>query len=162
MSNKFNVDGDAVRRLAELLNETGLSEIEYEVENRRIRVARAISAVAHVSTAVPAQHGVTAPEGLRESGVSEQSRATPADLAKHPGAVTSPMVGNVYVAPAPDAPAFVKVGERVTQGQTLLIVEAMKVMNPIRAPRDGVVTQILVGNGEPVEFGSVLMIIEGS
>jgi acetyl-CoA carboxylase biotin carboxyl carrier protein len=84
----------------------------------------------------------------------------PEDMASHPGALTSPMVGTVYVAPEPDAPAFVAVGDTVKKGQTVLIVEAMKVMNPITAPNDGKIAQIMVQNGQPVEFGEVLVVIE--
>ncbi|MED5305475.1 MAG: biotin/lipoyl-containing protein, partial [Pseudomonadota bacterium] len=86
--------------------------------------------------------------------------AAAADAASHPGAVTSPMVGTVYVAPEPDAPSFIEVGDSVKKGQTILIVEAMKVMNPITAPADGKIVQILVQNAQPVEFGEVLVVIE--
>ncbi len=143
---KLEIDTDLIRRLADLLDETGLSEIEVGEGDMRIRVAR--DGVAH---APAAQHG-PAPAAAPE----EQPRLD----ASHPGAVTSPMVGTLYVAPEPDAPPFVNVGDAVTEGQTLFIIEAMNVMNPIRAPRAGKVAKLLVGNGDPVEFGEVLLILE--
>ncbi len=139
------VDHDVIRELAKLLDETGLTEIEYERDGTSIRVAR---------------HG--APMG--RGWVAETPRPAPAaenaDPAQHPGAVTSPMVGTAYLAPAPDAKPFVDVGSQVKAGDTLIIIEAMKTMNQIPAPRSGTVTQILVENGQPVEFGEPLMIIE--
>lgn len=140
----IEVDKDLIRGLAALLEETGLSEIEIRDDGRTIRVARGGNAAA-----------VPAPEPIRA-----EAQATGEDLANHPGAVTSPMVGTVFVAPEPGAPPFVKVGDTVTAGQTMFIIEAMKTMNPIPAPREGRVARILVSNGVPVEFGEVLMILE--
>ncbi len=145
---KFDVSEDLVRKLAGLLEETGLNEIEYEAEDRRIRVSRA-GAVAPLAAAAPPPAVAPAPAVAPDS-----ADALP------PGAVTSPMVGTVYVASEPGAPPFVKVGDSVSEGQTLLIIEAMKVMNPLASPRAGKVTQILVSDGEPVEFGALLLVIE--
>jgi acetyl-CoA carboxylase biotin carboxyl carrier protein len=141
---KFEPDDALIRRLAALLRETGLSEIEYEAEGRRIRVGRGAGAA-------PA----SAPGAETPAPASaEAAEAVP------PGAVTSPMVGTVYVAAEPGAPPLVKVGDAVTEGQTLLIIEAMKVMNPLASPRSGTVIRILVSDGQPVEFGEPLLIIE--
>lgn len=144
----FDIDGDLIRKLAGLLDDTGLTEIEFSEGDRRIRVTRtpaAIQAVAAPAVAAPAP---AAP-------------ASPATGSGPPaGALTSPMVGTAYLAAEPGAPPYVKAGDTVSEGQTLLIVEAMKVMNPIRAPRAGTVRQILVTDGQPVEFGETLMIIE--
>ena len=143
---KLEIDADLIRRLADLLDETGLSEIEVSEGEMRIRVAR--DGGAHAPAAQPDPAPAAAP--------AEQPRLD----ASHPGAVTSPMVGTLYVAPETDAPPFVNVGDAVTKGQTLFIIEAMKVMNPIRAPRAGKVAKLMVGNGDPVEFGEVLLILE--
>ena len=146
------IDEDAIRGLAEVLNETGLSEIEVEQKGLRIRVARNVTAT--FSAPAPAASPT-------ETAAAQKSAADPdADLATHPGAVTSPMVGTAYRAPEPGAAAFVEVGATVERGQTLMIVEAMKTMNHIPAPRAGTVTAILVENGQPVEYGEPLMIIE--
>ena len=138
-----------IRDLAALLDETGLSEIEIERSGLKVRVARAaqIAAAAPVAAAAAPVAAVTSPE-------------TGVDSANHPGAVQSPMVGTVYLAPEPDAPAFVDIGSVVSEGQTLMIIEAMKTMNHIPAPRSGTVKQILVENGQPIEFGEPLLIIE--
>ncbi len=147
------IDEEAIRGLAELLNDTGLSEIEVEQKGLRIRVARNISAT--VSAPAPQAHGAA------ETPPAPAPAADPdADLATHPGAVTSPMVGTAYRAPEPGADPFVEVGAAVERGQTVLIVEAMKTMNHIPAPRAGTVSAILVENGQPVEYGEPLMIIE--
>ncbi len=145
---KITVDQDLIRQLAKLLEETGLSEIEIEQDDNRIRVGRGSRAVAAAapSPAAPAPASAAAPAA--------------ADPARHPGAVTSPMVGTAYLAPAPGARPFVEVGSQVKAGDTLLIVEAMKTMNQIPATRSGKVTQILVEDGQPVEFGEPLVIIE--
>ena len=147
----LDIDAALVKTLASLLDETGLSEIEYAVGDRRIRVAKA---AATVSYAVP-------PSAAQAAVSSAPAAAAPAArAADHAGAVKSPMVGTVYLAPQPEAPPFVKVGDRVSEGQVILIVEAMKVMNQIRAARGGTLREILVGDGEPVEFGQPLMIID--
>jgi acetyl-CoA carboxylase biotin carboxyl carrier protein len=143
---------DLIRSLANLLNETGLTEIEIEENNLRVRVARGL--------AMPA-HAVSVPFPGSAAGVAGSSgAATPSSLENHPGVVTSPMVGTAYRSPEPEASAFVEVGSVVREGQTLLIVEAMKTMNQIAAPRGGTVKRILVENGQPVEYGEPLMIIE--
>lgn len=145
--NEFSVDGDLVRALAALLEETGLSEIEYAVGEKRIRVARhsgPAQAVATVMAAAPAVATVTA--------------AAPSIAAQD--AVKAPMVGIVHLAPQPGAAPFVQVGDTVKEGQTLFIVEAMKVMNQIPAPRAGCIAQILVTNGAPVEYGQMLAVLE--
>ena len=152
---KEGADQALIRDLAELLKETGLSEIEIERAGLRVRVARQIASA--TLYAPPAAALSTAPAPL---AAGTASAAGLADPAKHPGAVPSPMVGTAYLAPEPDAAPFVQVGTRVTQGQTLMIIEAMKTMNHIPAPKAGVVMAILVGNGQPVEFGEPLAIIE--
>ncbi len=139
-------DPDLIRALAQLLAENGLTEIEYSVGDYRIRVSRGVPATAAPAAAAPL---VAAPES--------RSAAVPA---AHPGAVTAPMVGTAYLAPQPGAPAFVRPGETVATGQPLLVIEAMKVMNEIRAPRAGRIAQILVADAQPVEYGAVLMLIE--
>jgi acetyl-CoA carboxylase biotin carboxyl carrier protein len=144
------VDPKLIRQLADILHETGLGEIEYAEGDRRIRVARpAIAAAPAVSVAMPAPTPVTA-----TAGAGDGAREVPA------GAITSPMVGTVYLSPAPGSAPFVKVGDRVNEGQTVLIVEAMKVMNPIKSARSGTVSRILVENGSPVEYGEPLMVID--
>ena len=136
-------DTALVKALADILDEAGLAELEYETADLSVRLSRVSSAAPVAPVAA-----VAAPA------------ADSADAASHPGAVTSPMVGTVYLAPEPDAPSFIEVGGAVKKGQTLLIVEAMKVMNPITAPADGTVKQIFVQNAQPVEFGEVLVVIE--
>ena len=146
--NDLTVDGDLVRSLAALLEETGLSEIEYAVGERRIRVARHAGAVNVVAAAVP-------------SAAAAAPSAPVASVALEPaGAVKSPMVGIVHLSPQPGAPPFVQAGDTVREGQTLFIIEAMKVMNQIPAPKAGRIAQILVANGTPVEYGQVLAVIE--
>ena len=156
---KDGVDNTAlVRALADILDDAGLAELEYETEDLSVRLSRVTGAAAPVA-AVAAP--VAAPASAATPAVAPAAAENaPADAASHPGAVTSPMVGTAYVAPEPDAPAFVQVGDAVKRGQTILIVEAMKVMNPITAPADGTVKQIMVTNGQPVEFGEVLVVIE--
>lgn len=146
---KFEVNEELVRKLADLLQETGLTEIEYEVDKHRIRVAKTavVSAYAPPPMAGPAPCGPQKPT----AGGPE---AVPA------GAVTAPMVGTVYVASEPGAPPFVKVGDEVREGQVLLIIEAMKVMNPLASPRAGTVKQIMVTDGQPVEYGEPLLVLE--
>lgn len=146
---KGAIDQELIRELARLLDETGLSEIEIEQGTTRVRVARQSLAIA--PAAVPATIGL-APVAVP---VTAQG-----DPALHPGAVTSPMVGTAYFAPAPGAKPFVEVGMKVAAGDTLLIIEAMKTMNQIPAPHAGMVKQVLIEDGQPVEFGEPLMIIE--
>lgn len=149
----FDIDGDLVRKLAELLKETGLAEIEFAEGDRRIRVTRSVGTPP--SLAVPT---VAAP--APEAPAPVPAASAPAAAAVPAGAVTSPMVGTAYLAPEPGAPPFVRVGDRVKVGDTLLIIEAMKVMNPIKATRAGVVREVLVADAQPVEYGEVLMVIE--
>jgi acetyl-CoA carboxylase biotin carboxyl carrier protein len=148
-----NDDSAIIRELALLLDETSLTEIEIEREGLRVRVARNIS----VAASMPAAY---APAPVAASAPVAATAAAALDLAKHPGAVPSPMVGTAYWAPEPGAKPFVEVGMKVSAGQTLLIIEAMKTMNQIPSPHAGTVTQILVEDGQPVEFGEPLMIIE--
>ncbi len=157
-------DSQVIKDLAELLNATGLTEIEIESGGMRIKVA---SSGGHATTAyVPAPPPVETPvaepaEAPATTGAAAPSESAPAeDPATHPGAVKSPMVGTAYLSPEPGAAAFIKVGDTVSEGQTLLIVEAMKTMNPITAPRAGKITQIIVQNEQPVEFDQPLVIIE--
>ena len=147
----MQVDVKLVRQLAELLDETKLSEIEVEDGGRKIRVARTMTAFAAPSQAFAAPAAAAAP------AVAPVAALPPAD---HPGTIKSPMVGTAYLAASPEAPPFVSVGAAVAEGDTLIIIEAMKVMNPIIAPRAGKVTQILVSAGQPVEFDQPLVIVE--
>ncbi len=148
-------DPDAIRALAAILTETGLTEIELAERDSRIRVVRAapVAGVAPPPAATPAVVPV-----VPVAPLSAAARA--AEDAHHPGAVTSPMVGVAYLSPEPGAPVFVSVGQAVTAGQTLLLIEAMKTFNQIRAPKAGTVTRILVSSGAPVEYGEALMILE--
>jgi acetyl-CoA carboxylase biotin carboxyl carrier protein len=144
---KFEMDTEFVRKLAQVLHETNLGEIELADGERRIRIARpsVTVAAAPVAAAAPA---------------ASSPAAAANDLGKHPGAVKSPMVGTAYLAPEPGKPNFVAVGDEVAKGQTLLIIEAMKTFNPIKAPKAGTVAQILIDNAQPVEFEQPLMIVE--
>jgi len=145
------VDQGLIRELAALLDETGLTEIEIEQDKIRVRVAR--------SAAAPAPVTVPLPSGRSEPAPAPKPPTAP-DPASHAGAVLSPMVGTAYCAPEPGAKPFVEVGERVTEGQTVLIIEAMKTMNQIPAPHAGTVIRVMVEDGHPVEYGDPLMIIE--
>lgn len=150
------VNKEMIRELADLLKETELNEIEVETEEFKIRVARGAGG-GTVSYAPPPVAAAPAPAA---SAAPAEAAPASADLSNHPGAVASPMVGTVYVSPEPGAAAFVKEGATVSQGDTLLIVEAMKTMNPIPAPKSGTVKKILVQDAQPVEFGEVLIVIE--
>lgn len=143
----FDIDADAIRALARLLDETGLTEIELAADGRKLRVARGTEAP---PAAVPPPAPATVPATGDETGAT----------AGHPGAVLSPMVGTACRSPETGAAPFVEAGDRVVEGDTLLIVEAMKVMNPIRAPKGGVVARVLVEDGDPVEYGQVLAVID--
>ncbi|GLR82856.1 acetyl-CoA carboxylase biotin carboxyl carrier protein [Azospirillum oryzae] len=146
----FDIDGDLVRKLADLLRETGLSEIEFAEGEKRIRVTRPTAAQTVAVQAAPV---------LAAAPVA--AAAAPAGKpVNHPGAVTSPMVGTAYLAAEPGGTPFVRPGDVVKAGQTIMIIEAMKVMNPIKAPRGGTVAEVLVSDAQPVEFGEVLLIIE--
>ena len=147
----MRVDTDLVKRLAEMLDENDLSEIEVEDNGRRIVVKRKLTAAAAPAPAAPALAAAPAPA---PAAPVEQNAAS------HPGVVKSPMVGTVFLSGEPGAPPFIAIGARVSEGETLLIIEAMKVMNPIAAPRSGVVRQILVQDAQPVEYEQPLAIIE--
>ena len=139
-----------VKELADILDQAGLAELEYETDAVAIRLSR-------VTAAAPV---AAAPVAAAPVAIAESVAELPANSADHPGAVKSPMVGTVYTAPEPDAPAFITEGATVTAGQTLFIVEAMKVMNPITAPKAGTVVKIFVQNAQPIEFGEALVIVE--
>jgi acetyl-CoA carboxylase biotin carboxyl carrier protein len=146
---KSAIDHDLIRELAKLLDETKLTEIEFERDGQRVRVAR--------------QAQMMAPPPVSRAAAAAEANAPAAaapDPEKHPGSVPSPMVGTAYLGPEPGARPYVEVGTPVRAGQTLLIVEAMKTMNQIPAPRAGRVTQILIEDGQPVEYGQPLMVIE--
>lgn len=152
-------DARLVRKLADILTETGLTEIEVEQGALKIRVAKtaAAAAVHHVAPAAPVAVAAPAPAA---PAAPAPAAAEAAPAVARGDAVKSPMVGTIYLQPNPGAPAFVKVGDTVEAGQTLFIVEAMKTMNPIPAPRGGKVVQILIEDAQPVEFGEPLVIIE--
>ena len=145
-----------VKALADILDDAGLAELEYETDDVAIRLSR-VSGAAPVAAVAPV--AAPAPAALPAAPAASAADSA-ADLSTHPGAVTSPMVGTAYISPEPGAAAFVEEGSAVKKGQTLLIVEAMKVMNPITAPTDGTVSKILVKNAQPIEFGEVLVVIE--
>lgn len=150
----FKIDEEAIRKLAKLLDDTNLTEIEITDNAQALRVQRAPAPVVASAGAAPA------PAFNVSVSATPAGGAAPAKLDDHPGAVKSPMVGTVYMAPSPGAASFIEVGKRVNKGDTLLIVEAMKVMNPIKAPVSGTVTQIVAADAKPVEFGEVLVVIE--
>ena len=143
---KFEINEEMVRKLAELLDETGLTEIEYSVADHSVRVARGSTTVTATAPAAPAPSPTAAPR---------QAEAGP-----RPGAVTAPMPGVIYASEKPENPPFIKVGDTVSEGQTLLLIEAMKTFNQIRAPRAGRIAEILIADKTPVEFGEELVIIE--
>jgi len=151
----MRVDVELVRQLATLLDETNLTEIEVEEYDRRIRVAREVHAAAPVSYAAPP--AVAAPAA---APVASAPAAESAPAVSSANAVKSPMVGTVYLAANPEAKPFIAVGQKVAAGDTLVIIEAMKVMNPITAPSAGTVSAILIENGQPVEFDQALVVVE--
>ena len=153
-SKKTSIDQDLIRDLAALLKETDLTEIEVEQDSLRIRVAR-VSSMQSVNIAAPVHH---MPAVAAAAAPAPEVKSL--DPAKHPGVLPSPMVGTAYHSPAPGSNPFCAVGDTVKAGQTVMIVEAMKTMNQISAPRSGTVTAILVEDGQPVEYGEPLMIIE--
>lgn len=152
------IDSALVREIAELLSNSDLTEIEVQHQDLRIRVVRAPAPVT-IAAAPMGMPQMAAPAAAAPVAAAPAAAAE-ADLSKHPGVVTSPMVGTAYRAPEPNAANFIEVGSTVKEGQTLLIVEAMKTMNAIPAPRAGTVTRILVGNAQPVEYGEPLIVIE--
>jgi acetyl-CoA carboxylase biotin carboxyl carrier protein len=147
---KTEVDKELIRELAALMDETGLSEIEIENDDDRMRLVRAVAPVAPVA----------APVAVMAPAVAAVAAAPESDLSSHPGALLSPIVGTAFEAPSPQDAPFVKVGDQVAAGQTLLVIEAMKTFNEIPSTCAGVVRQILFENASPVEFGDVLMIID--
>jgi acetyl-CoA carboxylase biotin carboxyl carrier protein len=152
---KMKVDLDLIEKLADLMEDKGLTEIELEEDDSKIRVKRGGDG-GYIAAPMPASP-MAAPAAAPGAPGSD---APAADMSKHPGAVSSPMVGTVYLAPQPGAANFVSQGAAVKEGDTVLIIEAMKVMNQIPAPKSGTVTQILVEDGQPVEFGEALVVIE--
>ena len=151
------IDTKLVRKLADILSETGLTEIEVAQGELKIRVSRGGVAVPAAPVTYPAAPAPAAPPAAAPS--AEVPSSAPAAMPAGEQ-VKSPMVGTIYLQPQPEAPSFVKVGDKVTEGQTLLIIEAMKTMNPVPAPRAGKVAAILVGDGQAVEFGEPLVVIE--
>ena len=156
---KHDIDANLVRQLADILNDTDLTEVEVERGDLKIKVKREITVAA-----APIQYAA-APAPIAHAAPAVAAPASmpsdPATIVARAGEeVKSPMVGTAYLQPSPEAPQFVQPGDKVKKGQTLLIVEAMKTMNPIQAPRDGVVADILVGDGQPVEFGEPLVLLE--
>jgi acetyl-CoA carboxylase biotin carboxyl carrier protein len=154
---RLPVDTEAIRTLAQILQDTGLTEIEISEKDSRIRVVRAPAQIAAV---VPA-----AAPGAQAASPAATTAATPSadgteDFAQHPGAVKSPMVGIAFLSPEPGAPPFVTAGQSVAAGQTLLLIEAMKTFNQIKAPRSGTITRIMAQSSVPVEYGQVLMVID--
>ena len=154
-----NIDADLVRSLADILNDTDLTEIEVERGDLKIKVKREVTVAAapiqYAAAPAPVAHAAPA------AAAPLSMPSDPATIVARAGEeVKSPMVGTAYLQPSPEAPAFVQPGDKVKKGQTLLIVEAMKTMNPIQAPRDGVVAEILVGDAQPVEFGEPLVLLE--
>ncbi len=149
MSDPFDIDAEFIRKLADLLSETGLGEIEYEDGGKRIRVAR--PGVAPAPTIAVTAAAAETPAAAAPASAADSS---------HPGAVSSPMVGTIYLAQTPGDPPLVKAGDTVSEGQTLMLIEAMKTFNEVKAPRGGKVASIAVSNGQPVEYGELLAIIE--
>jgi len=143
---------ELIRQLADILGETGLTEIEYDTGKLRVRVVRRAD---NTAIAVTPEHGV-----VTSQSQDSQAGGVPSDISGHPGCVKAPMVGVAFLAPEPGAEHFVKVGDQVSEGETLLLIEAMKTFNPVRAPRSGKVTFVLVSNGTPVEFEEPLVVIE--
>ena len=156
MAKKLSIDFDEIRKLAELVQDTELSEIEIEEDDLRIRVSRNGAQMVQTVAAPTAQ----APAANTPAAPAAEAPAAVVSHESHPGAVKSPMVGTAYLQPEPGAPSYVSVGDKVSAGDTLMIIEAMKVMNPIKAPKAGTVKEILVDNAQPVEFDEVLIIVE--
>ncbi|UJQ94893.1 acetyl-CoA carboxylase biotin carboxyl carrier protein [Mariluticola halotolerans] len=158
MTKASQVDQDLIRAIAELLNEQDLAEIEIEREEFRVRVTRSFASKEVMQMAAPMQ-AMPAP-GAPAAAPAAAPAPVAEDLATNPGALTSPMVGTAYMAPEPGAKAFVEVGTKVSEGQTVLIIEAMKTMNQIPAHKSGTITRILVEDAQPVEYGEPLVVIE--
>lgn len=164
MAQQVKIDPEAVRALAELLRETDLTEIEYQVDSLRIKVLRSVQqAVVPVSVSAPMVAAQTPPVSPQSSAASNVDIAMEKEnekLENHPDVIEAQMVGTVYLSPGPDADPFISVGDTVTQGQTLFIIEAMKVMNMIKAPRSGTVKHIFVKDAQPVEYGDPIVIVD--
>jgi len=154
------IDTALVRGLADILNDTDLTEIEVERGDLKIRVAREITMAAPVQYAPAPVQAAHAPAPAAAAAPVSMPSDPATIVAKQGEEVKSPMVGTVYLQASPEAPPFISVGDKVKKGQTLLIIEAMKTMNPIQAPRDGVVVEVLVGDAQPVEFGEPLVLLE--
>ena len=161
LKNDAEIDTALVRQLADILNDTDLTEIEVERGDLHIRVAREIAAAPTIQYAAAPQAAYAPAPAAAAPAAPVSMPSDPATIVSRSGEeVKSPMVGTAYLQASPEAPVFVKKGDTVKKGQTLLIVEAMKTMNPIQAPRDGVVSEILVGDAQPVEFGEALVLLE--
>ncbi|MDZ4363840.1 acetyl-CoA carboxylase biotin carboxyl carrier protein [Brevundimonas sp.] len=163
LKNEAEIDTSLVRSLADILNDTDLTEIEVERGELRIRVAREIHAapvMQYAAAPAPAAHAAPAAAAAAPAAALSMPSDPATIVAKSGEEVKSPMVGTVYLQASPEAPPFAQAGDKVKKGQTLLIIEAMKTMNPIQSPRDGVVKEILVGDAQPVEFGEPLVLLE--
>ena len=160
MPKDLPVDQALIRAIAELLNEQNLAEIEIEREDLRVRVTRSYASTGVQQVMVPAAAPAAAPAPTAPAGSAAAAKATADDLASNPNALTSPMVGTAYLSPEPGKPAFVSVGSKVTEGQTILIIEAMKTMNQIPAHKSGTVSRILVSDSSPVEYAQPLAVID--
>jgi acetyl-CoA carboxylase biotin carboxyl carrier protein len=160
MSKDEPADQALIRAIAELLNEQNLAEIEIEREDLRVRVTRSYASTGVQQVMVPAAAPAAAASAPAPAATGSRAAAPVDDLASNPGTLTSPMVGTAYLSPEPGKPAFVAVGTRVSEGQTILIIEAMKTMNQIPAHRSGTVTRVLVADASPVEYGQPLAVIE--
>lgn len=152
----MKIDSKAIKELAAILDETGLTEIEVADGDQAVRVSKGGAAIVS-APAAPAAANMPSDPALPQMASMEVGAPV---SSSHPGAVKSPMVGTAYLQPEPGAPSFVKKGDSVSEGDTLLIIEAMKVMNPIKAEKSGTITEILVQDGQPIEFGDVLVVIE--
>ena len=158
MPERFSFDDNLVLKLAEILNETQLTEIEYQIDDVRIKVAR--QSTLPISYTVPHQIQSPVPASTAQATHTNVEAEKPLDYTQHPGSIKAPMVGTLYASLTPGGTPFIQVGTEVKMGQTLLIIEAMKVMNQIPAPKDGKVTQIFFKDGDPVEYDHTLLIIE--
>lgn len=157
-----NSDQELIEAIAKLLNEQNLAEIEIERDDLRVRVTRSYATQAVQQVAVPAYAPApaAAPASVAPAGAAANLAPAHDDLSSNPGTLTSPMVGTAYLAPEPGKPAFASIGTKVSEGQTVLIIEAMKTMNQIPAPRSGTVTAILIEDAQPVEYGMPLVVVE--
>jgi acetyl-CoA carboxylase biotin carboxyl carrier protein len=158
LAQQVKIDSEAVRSLAELLRETDLTEIEYQVDSLRIKVSRAVQQAVVPVQMQPQMPQPSAEQSSMAAAIAAEMKAN--DPENHPGVIEAQMVGTVYLSPGAEAAPFVSLGEAVSQGQTLFIIEAMKVMNLIKAPRSGIVKHIFVKDAQPVEYGDPIIIIE--